>query len=282
MTDVPFISLLILSILLLIHGMVRDRDGAIWLGLGAALVSVFIRQIGLAVFLGFVVAYPFWRGPGRRWFVQAFLPAALAFVALKAYERGMTAYECLPRMYYKYNASMAEFLSLMARGKLGVFKFVFAKAWDLLLFLGLYTVPFSLLCWPSRLVRLSRRGRILELACIGGLTVVATAALAAMGGEVLRPYNMVYDFGAGPRIGGDSRRIAGWPGHLPFAFNLGLGAVAVLGLVLALQALGRVVRRIPARPRTPVDVASRASAVLLIATCAVLPGRGEFFIPIVI
>ena len=168
MTDVPFISLLILWTLLLIHGMVRDRDGAIWLGLGAAFVSVFIRQIGLAVFLGFVVAYPFWRGPGRRWFVQALLPAALAFVALKAYERGMTAYECLPRAYYKYNASMAEFLSYMVRGKLGVFKFVFAKAWDLLLFLGLYTIPFSLLCWPSRLARLSRRGRIWNWAALRG------------------------------------------------------------------------------------------------------------------
>ena len=99
---------------------------------------------------------------------------------------------------------------------------------------------------------------------------------------MLRPYNMVYDFGAGPRIGGDSRRIAGWPGHLPFAFNLGLEALAVLGLVLALQTLGRVVRRIPARPRTPGDVASRACAVLLIAICAFYQGAGEFFILIVI
>ena len=276
MTDVPFISLFIISTALLIRGICRDRDGDIWLGLGAALASVFIRQIGLAVFLGFAVAYPFWRGAGRRWFVQALLPAALAIVALKAYERGMTAYECLPRVYYKYHASMAEFFSYIARGKLGAFKFVLAKAWDLLLFLGLYTLPFSLLCWPSWLARLSRRGRMLELGCIGGLTVAATAAFAATGGEVLRHYNIIYDFGAGPRIGGDSGRIVGWPGRLPFAFNLGLGAAAVLGMVLALRALGQVVRRIAARPRTPGDAASRACAVLLIATCAFYQGAASF------
>ena len=79
--------------------------GAIWLGLAAALGSVFIRQIGMAIVLGFAVAYPFWRGPGRRWFVQALLPALLAFVALKAYERGLTSLERMPRVYAKFSDS---------------------------------------------------------------------------------------------------------------------------------------------------------------------------------
>jgi dolichyl-phosphate-mannose-protein mannosyltransferase len=271
MTDIPFICLLILSTFLLIRGMVRDSDGAIWFGLGVALASVFIRQIGVAIFVGFVVAYPFWRGLGRSWFLQALLPAVLAFVALKAYERGLIWFERLPMAYNKSSDSTVQFLSLLARGKLGVFKVVLAKMWELLLFLGTYTVPFSLLCWPSRLARLSRCARIMELGRVAGLSVVVTTTLVVTGGKVLRQHNLVYDFGVGPRIG-HSQLMAGWPRHMPFVLNLGLTAMSVLGVVLALEAFGQVVRRIPIRPRNSAEVAWRSSVVFLIATCAFYNG----------
>ena len=264
MTDIPFICLFILSTFLLIRGIVRDSDSTIWLGLGMALASVFIRQIGVAIFLGFVIAYPFWRGLGRRWFLQALLPSVLAFVALKAYERGLIWFERLPRAYNKSGDSTVEFLSLLAKGKLGVFKVLLPKLWEVLLFLGTYTVPFSLLCWPSRLAQLSRRGRIVELSCVAGLSVIITTALVVTGGEVLKPYNLVYDFGVGPRIGHST---AGWPGHMPFVLNLGLVGISILGSVLAIQALGQVVWKVLIRPQNSADVASRSSVVLLIATC---------------
>ena len=63
------------------------------------------------------------------------------------------------------------------------------------MFLGMYAAPFSLLCWPSRLARLSRRGTIVELCRVAALTALVTLALVLTGGEVLRDYNIVYDFG---------------------------------------------------------------------------------------
>ena len=147
-------------------------------GLGLALTSVFIRQIGLAIFFGFVVAYPFWRGLGRKWFLQAVVPAVLAFVALKAYERGLIAVERMPRIYDKFNQALSEPLRELTQLKLGVVKVPIIRLRELLIYLGLFTAPFSLLLWPSSLSRLSRRGRIVELGWVGGLTVLLTAACA--------------------------------------------------------------------------------------------------------
>jgi hypothetical protein len=271
MTDIPFICLFILSTFLLIRGMVRDSDRVVWLGLGAALASVFVRQIGVAIFLGFMVAYPFWRGLGRRWFLQALLPAVLAFAALKAYERGLLAFERLPRAYNKSGDSTRDFLSLLARGKLGVFRALLPKFWELLLLLGAYTVPFSLLCWPSRLARLSARARIVELSCVLGITVFVTTALVVAVGDRFITGHVAYDFGVGPRFT-DRRQTAAWPGRLPFVLALGPKAIAVLGSVLAVQALGHVVRGILIRPRNSAEVGSRSSVVFLIATCSFYTG----------
>ena len=151
MTDIPFLSMMILSIFLLSRGMARDSDISIWAGLGFALTSVFIRQIGLAIFFGFVVAYPFWRGLGRKWFLQAVVPAVLAFVAFKAYERGLIAVERMPRIYEKFNLALSKPLRELAQMKLGVLKVPCFRVAELLIYIGLFTAPFSLLLWPSSL-----------------------------------------------------------------------------------------------------------------------------------
>ncbi len=271
MTDIPFLCLMILSSFLLIRGMARDTDRAIWLGLLTAFLSVFIRQIGVAIFLGFACAYPFWRGMGRRFLVQAILPVVLAFVALKACERGLNALDRLPLAYYKSNDSTAKYLGLLARGNLGVFKHTIPKVWEVLLFLGLYTAPFSLLCWPSRLACMSRRKRLAEVGVILGLTVVGTAAIRAAGGEVLRQYNMVYDFGVGPRLGGD-QLAAGWPRRMPMAPCVILTAFTVLGMILAIRALGDACFRTLLSPRGSALEAQRAPLVFLVAASTIYCG----------
>ena len=88
MTDIPFLALTIIAMLLLVRGLDEGRDRDLWLGLGMALLTVFVRQLALAIFLGFLVAYPFRRGLGRQWILQALLPTVAAFVALKLFERG--------------------------------------------------------------------------------------------------------------------------------------------------------------------------------------------------
>jgi hypothetical protein len=266
--------------------MARDNDVLIWVGLGLALTSVFVRQIGVAIFLGFVVAYPFRRGLGRKWFLQAVVPALLAFVALKAFELGMNAIERLPRNYYKTNLALARPIYELLQMRLGVLKYPIPRLLELLIYLGLFTVPFSLLLWPSSLSRLTRRGRIVELGWVGALAVVMTAVCAATKGLMPLGGNLISDFGLGARAGLSGE----WPGHAPLMVALGVTAFSVLGAILALYALGRVVWRIIIRPESSETAAWRCSAILLIATSACsfgppaliyLPLFDRYFLPIV-
>ena len=102
------------------------------MGLGLTLTSVFIRQIGLAVFFGFVVAYPFWRRFARKWFLRAVFPAVLAFIALKAFERGLIAIDRIPRLYDRFNLALARPLYELARMRLGVLKIPIPRVLELL------------------------------------------------------------------------------------------------------------------------------------------------------
>ena len=159
MTDVPFLCLMNLAVLLLFRGLERGRDGDLWAGLFLALLAMFIRQLALGIFVGFLVTYPFWRGIGRRWALQAVLPTVLALMALKSYEEILKAMERLPLDYYKFNLALASSLNDLAHMRLGVPKFVFLRSCTIFLYLGLIAAPFSLLLWPSWLARLSPRGR---------------------------------------------------------------------------------------------------------------------------
>jgi hypothetical protein len=286
MTDIPFLSVMIVSALFLIRGMALDIDSSIWVGLSFALVSVFIRQIGLAIFFGFVVAYPFCRGFGGKWFVQAVVPAVLAFLALKAFERGMIAADRIPRFYDRFSLALARPLHDLAQMRLGVLKVPIPRLLVLLAYLGLFTVPFSLLLWPSSLSRLSRRSRVVELGWVGVSAVVVTAVCVATNNLMPLIGNVIFDFGLGVRVGLSGE----WPGQAPVVVALGMTLLSVLGAILALRALKQVLWQICIRPASSEAAAWRWSSIFLIATCAFsygppalayLPLFDRYFLPVI-
>jgi hypothetical protein len=65
MTDVPFLSLMILAMLFLLRGVDLGHPAELALGLALACLSIFVRQIGLMILIGFLVAYPVRRGFGK-------------------------------------------------------------------------------------------------------------------------------------------------------------------------------------------------------------------------
>ncbi len=264
MTDVPFTSMMILSSFYLIRGMARDQDVSIWVGLCLAFLSVFIRQIGLAIFFGFVLAYPFWRGLGRKWLLQALVPAVLAFVALKAYEHALIAVERLPRIYYRLNQELATPLRELTQMRLGVLIVPIPRSMELFIYLGLFTAPFSFLFWPTSLGRLSRGRRIIELGWVGGLAVVMTAVCVKTRGLMPVGGNVILDFGLGSRVGLTGE----WPGKAPAVVALGVTYLSVLSAILVLQAVTLVVWRSLIRPENPEAAVKRPCVVFLITTCA--------------
>jgi hypothetical protein len=100
LTDVPFLALMIASLLLLMRGLDLDRDGEIVAGLMIAVLAMFVRQFGLMVVIGFLVAYTLHRGFDRRWVLLALAPTVVAVSLLFLYELYLKRIGQLPGLYH--------------------------------------------------------------------------------------------------------------------------------------------------------------------------------------
>jgi hypothetical protein len=275
MTDVPFLALMNLSLLFLIRGLDGGRDGAVWAGLLVALVAMFVRQIALGIFVGFMLAYPFTRGFTRKWLIQAVLPTIVAAAALKLYEEALKAAELLPLNYYQYNMALATAVDHLVHFKLGVVRHALYRACKILFYIGLVGSPFALGLWPSWLARQQPRSRAVHLAWVGAATALVTAVLAATANLIplLDPGSFLLDLGIGVRT-----MRGGWPPGAPRAIWVGVTALAVLGTILAVRALVAAIDSI-ARSFGDPDAnaaARRGRVVLLVVTALFYAGPLTF------
>lgn len=62
MTDVPFITLMLVALYFLVRGLQQDSSPHIVIGLLAAYLAILIRQFSLVVLIGFAIAYPIKKG----------------------------------------------------------------------------------------------------------------------------------------------------------------------------------------------------------------------------
>jgi len=62
MTDVPFISMVLVAVYFLVRGFQRDSSLHLGIGLGITFLAILIRQFSLVVLLGFALAYPIKKG----------------------------------------------------------------------------------------------------------------------------------------------------------------------------------------------------------------------------
>ena len=251
MTDVPCLALMTLAVFFLVRCLDRGSDHDLWLGLGFALIAMFIRQIAVAIFLGFLLAYPFRRGIGREWVLHAVIPALVAFAALKGFERVLSATDRLPMLYYLANDALAAALGDLAHLRLGVLKLAALKGLKIFVYVNLFVLPFSLLLWPSWLARLSSRQRAVHLIGAGGLTIAVTMVLSALGLQLptFLQGGFVYNFGVGERF------LAGtWPEGLPRWISVAMTALAVLGSFVGFRGLVEVFRVIRHPPADSAEV----------------------------
>jgi hypothetical protein len=224
MTDVPSLALMVLSTGLLIRGMDKDRDDFIWAGLGVCLLALFVRQIALAILLGFVVAYPFRRGFGVRWLLQAVVPTVVGLLALRFYASYLTSIDQLPYNYYLFHDKLGASLRDLAHLRLGMLKLPLWRSLVLLVYLGLFLIPIVATLWPGYLGRLSRRGLRVHLLFVCGLTALITGGLLATG-HVL-PFQ-------GTTLRNLSLGIRSLPGQWPTGLGTGLWSIVTLVSVLS-------------------------------------------------
>ncbi len=209
MTDVPFLATFAAGLLFVVHGLDRNRTAPLLAGLALAWVSMFIRQLGLAIFLGLALASLIKWGLGRRWLLLGLLPVAFAGLSLAAYSAALRAMGRLPRLYGSKSDEMGLLLNDLLHLRPGALGWALAGAFVMSMYVGLFTLPYLALLWPSVLRSLPRRARGPVVA--GTVTVAAavTAVLAAAGRLMPLTENVLIDFGLGIR----SLAGAGPPAH---------------------------------------------------------------------
>ncbi len=100
MTDVPFWSLMMVAVFLLLRGVRRGQAVSYWAGWIAVLAATLIRQLGLAIPIGLVVALALKEGLGRAWLVRAVVPTLILFAVVAAYPKFLHATIGRPHIIY--------------------------------------------------------------------------------------------------------------------------------------------------------------------------------------
>jgi len=90
MTDVPFVSLLLVAIYFIVRGLRRQSNLHLAIGVTASFAAMLDRQSGLAVLLGFAIAYPSRNGWKPTTLLIGIVPAALGVALQVAYQRWLT------------------------------------------------------------------------------------------------------------------------------------------------------------------------------------------------
>lgn len=247
MSDVPCLSLMIAALLLIIRGVDRDRNGEVAAGVVIAIVAMFVRQIGLLVLIGFLVAYPLRRGYDRRWVWLAFVPTVAAVNLLMLYSLILRRLGQVPGLYDMMFDYLRRGLTDMAHLKPEGWWLPLRASVVLPMYLGLGCLPFTLTLAPGALARLTPARRRQALIGIPAFAVGLALLLARVNWVMPMTYNILLNFGMGVRllpgaVPGAPRRI--WIVVTAFA-AMGL---ALLVLILAVWAQGSWVRRWRALP----------------------------------
>ncbi len=188
MTDVPFVALVVLSMLAVMRGIERDDDRLVVAGLAVALVTTTMRQFAVVVFAGYALAHVVRRGVRWRTIVVALLPLAIGLLLNEAFTRWLTWSGRKP-----YPGGIASLVPpSIAWGNV---------KWSLLTSLsgvGLLVVPVALLCMPTSRRMRWRIGAIAVVASVLGIAFVTRGLVVPIGDNVLHWY------GVGPLTNGDT------------------------------------------------------------------------------
>ncbi|MBI2442126.1 MAG: glycosyltransferase family 39 protein [Lentisphaerae bacterium] len=249
MTDVPFLSLGILSYLLLINGIRKENRLAMAAGILLAGVATLIRQVGLIIPVSFALAYLYKHRLHWRAWLPGILATAAVFGILAAYEHWLELADKTPLFY---RSSESQVLAKLKSGP-AIWLAAADTAMACFVYLGLFLLPVLIGLAP----KISTAG---GSACGGewrspgriGLIIRAVILIAWTAGITiflmhqgrLMPLrqngSLFYDFGLGPPTLRDVFLLG--CSHLPQApqaLMILLTAAGSLGGGMLLQALWR-------------------------------------------
>jgi 4-amino-4-deoxy-L-arabinose transferase-like glycosyltransferase len=265
MTDVPFLTLSVASLALLINGLRTGDRRHMTLGFVFAFLALLIRQLAAAIPISFGLAYLFVHGFSRRTIFFAALPTVSALGLLRIYQSLIRWTIGLPLLYNRPYDPILESTPLSA-GPI-VLELVGRTVTELV-YAGLFVLPLALVVAASRWRRFPGTSRL-------WMTCTALAVLPVMLGwhlsaARLMPLsgNVLYNVGLGPPLLRDVYllRLPHLP-QAPPAFWFGVTLAGVVGASLlveqalvAVAGLGwRATSSGRARAAVPIVVAASAS-----------------------
>lgn len=260
MTDVPFLFFSLLAILLFVSSQTRDSIAMLVLAWLVVLAACSIRQLGIALAVGFVMHRLFTRSFDRSTVLQVFLPAIVVVGAVFAFPHVLRATIGLPSLYEGSTEQLRLALKSMLRFELGYPRVALQKLLTILAYLGLCLLPWLPLALARRAD--SAIGQRVWLPW-GSALVALIVTFVLYRTQSLMPLapNTIVDFGLGARTlpGGN-----GLP-RMPQPFWIAVTFVAIFGLLSGLQAAcGWLVREPRAQMRR-----NGSLAILLLSTAAI-------------
>lgn len=230
MSDIPFLSLLLLAFWALFHGLERRQTGWVAVACGLAVLATLVRQLGLAFAVGAAVVI--WLTFGRNWGAAcwALVPLIIGVLSLVAFERYLLHQGRLPLLYTTKTQGLRDMLLDLLHLRLGALRAPLVNARESLLHLGLWLAP-AVLC----LARWTRRQAVV-LALVGVLAVVAATTFGPWLPRQLQG-NMLVGGGLGPpTLAGPAPMLPRWCWIA--LSTLGAVGVTAIGLVLGGRLVG--------------------------------------------
>jgi hypothetical protein len=236
MTDVPFLSVTILSLLLLVWGDDRDSPWATLFGLGLAFVAILIRQTGLFILVGYAIANPVRHGFRFAALWRGGLPLLLGVGIHVGLQRWMTETGRMPDMvlgdvHALIPASIAGFMEAATRSTIVTMPY-----------LGAFVFPFVILSRRVTPAGISPRQERLARIGLAGLAVLFMAWVTWKDDGLPALKNLMFSAGVGPPTLRDVLRLhINEPVMSPLISGLWLAAtgIGVAGAFLLLDRLAR-------------------------------------------
>jgi len=243
LTDVPFWSMTMLAVFLLLRGLRRGHALSYWAGWATILAATLLRQVGLAVPIGLVIALALKDGFTRSWLVRVVVPMLALFAVVAGYPRVMQATIGLSAAYARTQNSLGLVAADLVHLRLGALKpFLYGVGCGLM-HLGWWMLPLFVLL-PSFPGAGDGPGKVVlaPLIVVGSAAVIAaflwaTGRLMPVGSDGC----ILVDLGTGPRT------LPGETPHAPVLLWVAVTAISACGAALLVLALASIARRSFAR-----------------------------------
>jgi hypothetical protein len=228
-----------LAVFLLLRGVRRGHSVSYWAGWAAILAATLVRQLGLAIPIGLVIALALKDGVSRSWLVRVVVPVVALFAVVAAYPKIMQATIGLSATYARTQNSLGAVITDLMHLRLGALRPFLYSVGCGLMHLGWWMLPLLVLLpsWPGAGGG-PGKAVLPPLIAVGSAAIVTAVLWAA--GRLMplgSPGCILVDLGTGPRT------MAGEPPHAPVLFWVAVTAVSAFGAAWLVLTLASIARR---------------------------------------